>query len=56
MLLAGVFCHKQKKANKSLSFFRNTLPAYIGRFYTRGRIIRLYELGQAFDVRLVMCN
>ena len=27
---------------------------YIGRFYTRGRIIRLDELGQTFVVRLVI--
>ena len=30
------------------------MHAYIGRFYTRGRVMRLDELGQTFVIRVVI--
>ena len=35
-------------------FITSSLGFFIGRFYTRGRIIRLDELGQTFIIRLVI--
>ena len=41
-------------ANTSISAIFTQSYLSIGRFYTRGRIIRLDELGQTFVIRLVI--